>query len=327
MLPHKFTPPNPPLAKGGSQTAHIEQSSVPSLPNRPGSQTANIEQSSAPNSQNLAPTSQPIANRTENTSPAPISAPIPTAETTASHPNSSNTTANEIDLNRVWEQVLARVRPNGTQSLLRQHGHLVSFSNDAAYVRISSQPLLNMVKDKVPNIQEAFQQVFNRQVTVKLGVTNSTETNSYLSHNLPTSNGGVGANPRNSNIDDRSQQVQNLPDSEITDDFFGDERDKQKRLSAPENTPVNVPPVAEMSRQTNGTIAPQNDSNLQAVEIRADAQNVINAARDLANFLDGEVADLSNELEIWESESFSWESEPDFPELSSESDLDDFIDW
>ncbi|NJS13058.1 MAG: hypothetical protein HC789_23155 [Microcoleus sp. CSU_2_2] len=82
-----------------------------------------------------------------------------------------------------------------------------------------------------------------------------------------------------------------------------------------------------MSRQTNGTIAPQNDSNLQAVEIRADAQNVINAARDLANFLDGEVADLSNELEIWESESFSWESEPDFPELSSESDLDDFIDW
>ncbi|NJK67388.1 MAG: DNA polymerase III subunit gamma/tau [Microcoleus sp. SU_5_3] len=320
-------PSQPPLAKGGSQTAHIEQSSVPSLPNRPGSQTANIEQSSAPNSQNLAPTSQPIANRTENTSPAPISAPIPTAETTASHPNSSNTTANEIDLNRVWEQVLARVRPNGTQSLLRQHGHLVSFSNDAAYVRISSQPLLNMVKDKVPNIQEAFQQVFNRQVTVKLGVTNSTETNSYLSHNLPTSNGGVGANPRNSNIDDRSQQVQNLPDSEITDDFFGDERDKQKRLSAPENTPVNVPPVAEMSRQTNGTIAPQNDSNLQAVEIRADAQNVINAARDLANFLDGEVADLSNELEIWESESFSWESEPDFPELSSESDLDDFIDW
>jgi DNA polymerase-3 subunit gamma/tau len=293
-----------------------------------GSQTANIEQSSVPNSQNPPQSSQPIANRTENTSPPQNPAPIPTAETNYSD-NSTNITADEIDLNQVWEQVLARVRPNGTQSLLRQHGHLVSFSNDAAYVRISSQPLLNMVKDKVSNIQEAFQQVFNRQVTVKLGLTSSTETNSYRANNLPNSNGRVGEDRRNSNqVGDGSQQVHNSPSSENPDDFFRDDRDQQKRRSEAENTPVNVPPVSEMSsRQTNGAIAPQNDSKIEAVGIRAEAQDVANAARELANFLDGEVVELSNDLEVWESESFSWESEPDFPELSSESDLDDFIDW
>ena len=306
--PPQNHPPQPPLAKGGSQTVNIEQSSVP-------------------HSQNPPQSSQLIANRTENISPPQNPAPIPTAETNYSD-NSTNITADEIDLNQVWEQVLARVRPNGTQSLLRQHGHLVSFSNDAAYVRISSQPLLNMVKDKVPNIQEAFQQVFNRQVTVKLGLTSSTETNSYRTNNLPNSNGRVGEDRRNYNqVGDGSQQVYNSPSSENPDDFFRDDRDQQKRRSEAENMPVNVPPVSEMSRQSNGAIAPQNDSSLQAVEIRAEAQDVANAARELANFLDGEVVELSNDLEVWESESFSWESEPDFPELSSESDLDDLIDW
>lgn len=287
-----------------------------------GHQIPSSEQPPIAKPQNLPPTSQPITNRTEITSPVPIQEPIPTDETNATNYSQTNS-ASETDLNQVWEQVLARVRPNGTQSLLRQHGHLVSFSNDSAYVRISSQPLLNMVKDKVANIQEAFQQVFNRQVTVKLGLTSSTETNSYRPNNLPNSNGRVGESPKNSHIvGDDSQQIQNSPVSEITDDFSGDERDKQKHTSAPENTPVNVPPVSEMSR-----LAPQNDSNNQAVAVRADAQDVVNAARELADFLDGEVVNLSNDLEIWESESFSWESEPDFPELSSESDLDDFIDW
>jgi DNA polymerase III subunit gamma/tau len=306
-------PPQPPLAKGGSQIARIEQSSVTNSQNSP------------PTSQ---PTSQPIANRTENTSPAEIPAPIPTAETNSVSSNSSDITANQTDLNRVWEQILDRIRPHGTQSLLRQHGHLVSFSNDAAFVRITSQPLLNMVKDKVANIQEAFQQVFNRPVAVKLGVINSAETNNLSIKNVPNPQGGVGENSRNSDIvNNRSNQGQNLGLPDVPEALSGYETDRQKQQPAPENTAAKVSPASETSSQTNRSIQPQNNSNLQAVEIRAEAQDVVNAARDLANMFDGEVVDLSNDLEVWESESFSWESEPDFPELSSELEPDDFIDW
>jgi DNA polymerase III subunit gamma/tau len=306
-------PPQPPLAKGGRQIARIEQSSVTNSQNSP------------PTSQ---PTSQPIANRTENTSPAEIPAPIPTAETNSVSSNSSDITANQTDLNRVWEQILDRIRPHGTQSLLRQHGHLVSFSNDAAFVRITSQPLLNMVKDKVANIQEAFQQVFNRPVAVKLGVINSAETNNLSIKNVPNPQGGVGENSRNSDIvNNRSNQGQNLGLPDVPEALSGYETDRQKQQPAPENTAAKVSPASETSSQTNRSIQPQNNSNLQAVEIRAEAQDVVNAARDLANMFDGEVVDLSNDLEVWESESFSWESEPDFPELSSELEPDDFIDW
>ncbi|MEG4055732.1 MULTISPECIES: DNA polymerase III subunit gamma/tau [unclassified Microcoleus] len=308
VAPSQIHPPQPPLAKGGSQTS-------------------NIEPPPAAKPQNPPPTSPPVANRTESPPPAPIPAPVPTAETNQTNYLPTNS-ADEIDLNRVWEQVLDRVRPHGTQSLLRQHGQLVIFSNNTAHVKISSQPLLNMVKDKVANIEEAFLQIFNRRVTVKVGLTNPAETNSSRAKDLPTSNGRVGENARNSHpVSDAGQQVQKSADAEITDDFLGNGPEEQKHQPAPENTAVNVPAISESRSPTNGSTDSQNDFNAQAIAVRADAQDVANTARQLAGMFDGEVVDLSDDLEIWESETFRLESEPDFPELSSELGEDDFIDW
>ena len=308
IAPSQIHPPQPPQASGGSQTS-------------------NIEPPPAANSQNPPPHSPPVANRTESTPPAAIPAPVPTAETNQTNYSPTNS-GDEIDLNRVWEQVLAQVQPFSTQALLRQHGQLVIFSNDTAYVKIRAPKLLNTAKDKVANIQEAFLKVFNRQVTVKVGLTNPAETNSSRPKDLPTSNGRVGENPRNSNpADDAGQQVQNSPGSEILDDFVGNEGEEQKHPPAAENTAANVPQIAEPRSPTNGSTDSQNDSKAQAVAVRDDARNVANSARQLADIFDGEVVDLSDELEIWESETFRLESQPDFSELSSELGEDDIIDW
>ena len=301
-------PPQPPLAKGGSSPA-------------------NIEQPPAAKPQNQPPTSQPIANRQESAPPAAIPAPIPTAETNQTNYSPTNS-ADEIDLDRVWEQVLDRVRPHGTQSLLRQHGQLLIFSNDSAYVKISSQPLLKMVKDKVANLEEAFVQIFNRQVTVKVGVANPAETHSSSIKDLPASNGLVAENSRNSHpVSDAGQQVQKSAESEMTDNFLGKGGEEQKHSWEAENTAAKLPNISEPLRQTSGSTDSQNDLNAQAVAVRDDARDVANLARVLADMFEGEVVDLSDDLEIWESETFRLESEPDFPELSSELGEDDFIDW
>ncbi len=301
-------PPQPPLAKGGSSTA-------------------NIEQPPAGKPQNPPPTSQPIVNRTQSTPPAPIPEAIPTAETSQTNYSPTNS-GSEIDLDKVWLQVLDRVRPHGTQSLLRQHGQLVMFSNDTAYVKISSPPLLNMVKDKVPNIEEAFLQVFNRRVTVKVVLTNPAATNSSRAQDLPNSNERVAEIPRNSPaVIDETQQMEHSGNSEMADDFLGDGGEEQKHSWADENTATNVPNVSEPLRQTNISTDSQNKLNTQAVAVRADAQAVANTSRQWADMFEGQVVDLSDDLEIWESETFRLESEPDFPELSSEVDGDDFIDW
>jgi len=317
LLPSAIRTQPQPTAEPGRNIAQSPQNL--------GSQIPQIEQPPAAKPQNPPPQPPPAANRTESTPTAPIPAPIPTAETNPTNYSPTNS-GSEIDLDRVWEQVLDRVRPNGTQSLLRQHGQLVIFSNDSAYVKISSQPLLKMVKDKVANLEEAFVQVFNRQVTVKVGVTNPAETNSF--RDLPTSNGSVAETPSNSpSVIDANQQVQNSASSEIPDNFLGNQGEGQKHPPAAENTAANVPNVSEPLRQTSGFTDSQNDSNAQAVAVRADAQAVANTSKQWADMFDGKVVDLSDDLEIWESGSFSLETEEDFPELSAELAQDDFIDW
>ncbi|MEZ2233314.1 DNA polymerase III subunit gamma/tau [Microcoleus sp.] len=302
--PAQNHPPQPPLAKGGSQISHIAESAMPNVQPPP-------------------TTPPPMANPTENTFTAPIRESIPTADTTNYPPTNA---ASEIDLNQVWEQVLTRVRPHGTQSLLRQHGHLVSFSNDAAVIKINSPQLLKMVKDKVANIEEAFLQIFNRRVTVQLGLKNSTETNSLEPKNFPNSNGRMGGNSRNyTPVDDGNQQVQK---PEISEDFSRNRGEAQKHSPAPENTSAKLSNASEpVGGETKGSIASGNDLNAQAVAVRADAQDVVNSAGVWAQMFDGEVVDFSDGLEVWESETFTWESEPDLPALSSESDEEDFIGW
>ncbi|MCC3411782.1 DNA polymerase III subunit gamma/tau [Microcoleus sp. PH2017_02_FOX_O_A] len=301
-------PPEPPQALGGSSTA-------------------NIEQPPAAKPQNPPPTSQPIVDRTQSTPPAPIPEAIPTPETSQTNYSPTNL-GSEIDLDKVWLQVLDRVRPHGTQSLLRQHGQLVMFSNDTAYVKISSQPLLNMVKDKVPNIEEAFLQVFNSRVAVKVVLTNPAATNSSRTQDLPNYNERVAETPRNSPAAiDENQQVEHSGNSEMAGNFLRDGGEEQKHSWANENTATNVPNVSEQLRQINTSTDSQNELNAQAVAVRADAQAVANTSKQWADMFDGQVVDLSDDLEIWESETFRLESEPDFPELSSDVDEDDLIDW
>jgi DNA polymerase III subunit gamma/tau len=301
-------PPQPPLAKGGSSTAHIEQPP-------------------AAKPQNPPPTSPPIVDRTESTPPAPIPEAIPTPQTSQTNYSATNS-GSEIDLDKVWQQVLDRVRPHGTQSLLRQHGQLVMFSNDTAYVKISSQPLLNMVKDKVANIEEAFLQVFNRRVAVKVFLTNPAASNTSRTQDLPNSNEPVAETPRNSPaVIDENQQVEESGNSEMAGDFLGDGGEEQKHSWADENTVTNVPNVSEPLRQINTSTDSQNELNAQAVAVRADARAVANTSSLWADMFDSQVVDLSDDLEIWDSETFRLESEEDFPELSSEVDGDDFIDW
>lgn len=306
--PPQIHPPQPPLAKGGSQISNIEVSSVPNL-------------------QNPVPTSQAIPNRIEPQSPTPISAPIPTAETNATNYSQTNS-ASEIDLNQVWQQVLSRVAPYSTQEVFRQHGHLVNFSNDVASVKMNSQKLLDIVKGKKANIEAAFLAFLNRRIEVQLSVKNHNETNSLRSKDLSTSNERLEENSRNFNPErDGNQQVENSGGSDIANIFLKQEGEVQKHQPVPENTAAKLQNVSEPRSNINGSIASGNDLNTQAVAVRADAQDVMNSAGVWAEMFDGEVVDLSDELEIWESEMLRLESESDLPPLSSESDEDDLIDW
>jgi DNA polymerase-3 subunit gamma/tau len=76
----------------------------------------------------------------------------------------------QVELKQIWQKVLEQLHPPGTQALLRQQAHLLAFKGREARVGIKSQPLFKMAQERLPNIEAAFQAVFNHAVKVKLEV-------------------------------------------------------------------------------------------------------------------------------------------------------------
>lgn len=169
-----------PLLRNGSASA-------------PGSQPVAAPQSLpsvAVASQPAADAAQPVAQEAPNPAASVASEPLtstaqqsttPDATVTASateppQPSTSNPQepaaggAGRINLNQLWQQVLAALQPLGTRALMQQQGSLLSFDGTAARIGISSKPLFKMAQGRVPNVEEAFQQVLQQKVVVSLEV-------------------------------------------------------------------------------------------------------------------------------------------------------------
>jgi DNA polymerase-3 subunit gamma/tau len=120
-----------------------------------------------------APAPQPTPQPTPQPQPQPPVAPV-SSQTSKKTEQASPQPAAPLtaDLGNTWQQVVAFVKPNGTQALFRQHGRLTAFDANSACVGIRSQPLLKIAQDKVSNLEAAFEQVFSRTIKVRLEVGN-----------------------------------------------------------------------------------------------------------------------------------------------------------
>ncbi|MEM6424750.1 MAG: DNA polymerase III subunit gamma/tau, partial [Cyanobacteria bacterium P01_D01_bin.128] len=81
----------------------------------------------------------------------------------------SENTASE-NLSDIWRQVVGQLQPLGTRALMQQQGRLLSFVDHQARVGISSKPLFRMAKERLPNVEAAFKQVFGRDIKVSFEI-------------------------------------------------------------------------------------------------------------------------------------------------------------
>ncbi|MEO0533515.1 MAG: DNA polymerase III subunit gamma/tau [Cyanobacteria bacterium P01_A01_bin.123] len=77
---------------------------------------------------------------------------------------------NTENLSEIWCQIVATLQPLGTRALMQQQGRLLSFADNQAQVGISSQPLFRMAKQRLPNVETAFKQVFGREIKVSFEI-------------------------------------------------------------------------------------------------------------------------------------------------------------
>lgn len=240
----------------------------------------------------ISPPSQPAARESQNTSGEVIK-----PETNAE----PELVGKEVDSNNVWQRVLAEIHQPLTLPLLREHATLASFDGEVAIIWFPSQQLLKRAKDRIAHIEAAFHKVFNRPVTVRLGLTD-TQSNSAIAKESLTADRGV-----EESRDRETNDHKNYPTN-------------QQNLSP--NPAGQIDSSPNNWQQKLG-----NDTEGKNLAIRADKQTVTMAVELLTKMFKGEVVKVMDEPDFSEViSSGNEELEGDFIELADVSVVDEKLD-
>ena len=151
------------------------QPAIPLEPTEPKAFPSKPEPSKAVSPQTELPRSEPPQPEPPQPEPPKIE---PSKTETAANPASAQATdplekpaavafGNLADL---WKQILAVLQPRGTQMLMSQQGVLLGFDGVGAKVGFRSAPLQKAARERVPNLEAAFQTVFQRPIKISLEV-------------------------------------------------------------------------------------------------------------------------------------------------------------
>ncbi|MEG3435490.1 DNA polymerase III subunit gamma/tau, partial [Pannus brasiliensis CCIBt3594] len=116
----------------------------------------------------------PVAPPPPPVEPKPTPSPVreETSPAIPDHTNGSVATGAADGTSEIWQRVIEVLEPAATtRPLFRQHGHLLSMDESVAIVGISSEQVLSrFVRSRLPNLELAFEKVFQRPVKVRLQV-------------------------------------------------------------------------------------------------------------------------------------------------------------
>ena len=162
------TPPPPVSTTGSSPSAHPmvppPQETTTPYPTSP----ATADQSPATplhTSHSPAPTTSP--------SPELVTAPAPPQAPTAP-PAAPPPAYTKAQLEHLWQQVTALVKPPIAQTLFQQQGRLIDFNGNTATVAIKSKQLMRLAEQRIEKLTVAFQNVLGHSVRVVMEVARAT---------------------------------------------------------------------------------------------------------------------------------------------------------
>jgi DNA polymerase-3 subunit gamma/tau len=147
---------SPDLSTASNTTSNAQPPQSPSP--TPTNESTSIQSSSSPASTAISHDSETALDANVLKATTQTISPSTTADATAS-PNNTE---------EIWQQILSAVQPYAARALLSQHSHLISFEGSIAYIGMNSLPLLELAQKKLPNIEAAFEAVYQSKVKVVL---------------------------------------------------------------------------------------------------------------------------------------------------------------
>lgn len=271
--------------------------------------------SKAPTSSTPHPSAHP---QVPSPQPQPEPDPITPAPTAAPPIPPQVPTSPSTNLEEIWEKIIQHLQPPGTQALLRQQCHLLSFNGREARVGVNSQPLFKMVQGRMPNIEAAFRVVLDQEVRVSLEVAKATPSRETPGQaNAPPAQVGPAARP---------------PSSQQPATAHGSFPPPVQKAEPPAHpapaTPHANPPsiaAAPIPPPPRTAVAPEVKELPPPTGITWSEEESLRAARALADFFNGKVVDLEGGLEPEGGISYS-EGTSGLTELPSEAgDWDDDV--
>ncbi|MGB7249466.1 MAG: DNA polymerase III subunit gamma/tau, partial [Phormidesmis sp.] len=160
------------LATGDRHFGKVSAQAVLSVANRPLQPSPTSVSKPSPASEaaalSVSPTTQPAPEPAIDPALEPVTEP-------ATEPVTEPATepATEVafgSLNDLWQKILAALAPRGTQMLMNQQGTLLAFDGVGAKVGFRSASLQKMAQARIPNLEAAFEAVFQRPIKVSLEV-------------------------------------------------------------------------------------------------------------------------------------------------------------
>jgi len=273
--------------ESGGEQARSQQVSQPRTTQPPEPQHRTQPASSPPPGARQTPTAKPISSTPETQSPPPVkSSPSPP-------PSANNGTVPAVPVSeqsanteQIWQQIIDNVRPYSAKELLRQHCHLSSFDGTVAQIGISTKPLLDLAQKKLPNIQAAFESVYQKDIKVMFKILGTTSAK-------PTATNREVVTPSPSKL------PSNVDDEEDQDDRGTVIPQPQHHIVQKNGTPSN------QAEENIPVSLPQSSISAPIDTGDWDEEKIKDAVTTLENFFNGNVINLEDELNMPELETSS----------------------
>ena len=242
-----------------------------------------------------------------------------TAQTTTNKPASSygkdNSSQSQIndpgELQKIWHKIIGYLLP-ATQSLLREHCQLIILTSSSAIISAKNQTLLDITKGRKKNIEKAFQQVFNQEITVTMQIGN------HISPQKAQNLASASFKTKVKTPEKIPEKFQNTPNSTHNTTSINEEAEKVSTQSTTSLRSSNSTIVKEETRikenipnsdikdttstvikeevLVSGDMSSSDSISFPKVNLDINQEEISHAAKSLADTFSGEIIEISNEV-------------------------------
>ncbi len=243
-----------------------------------------------------APAASPAVSPSEGvTAPVAEAAANSATETVPVEPPKEVAFGNLSDL---WNQILAALQPRPTQMVMSQQGVLLGFDGVGAKVGFRAAALQKMARDRIPNLEAAFEAVFHRKIKVSLEIV-AAEATTAASANLPPT-----AQPPVAKAQPSPLPSQNL--NQHTSQNFSQGSNGTAPAYPADRKPAAQLPPPPVSTPADSDASARLDSPTARSGIDQDQEKI----KRFANFFNGEIVNLDEDSDDLSGLSAPKSSEP-----------------